>query len=195
MVVVEQPDVVAFDIFIEQLHHVDHFFWRVFGADHDVYTFEISFTFEVSAVTVDRGHQNKRSNCRHNHDDRSNNADGCICADCRHDVHREKFFAVATILDISVAPHYVGQLMCDDCSQLRLVIDKDNQSGSDVYRTVWECESVRLRVAEHAKIPRHPLQFESLRNQRLPDAPYISIRSFVMQHEPITLQLVIEQNR
>src|SRR6185436_9775721 len=118
MVVVEQPDVIAFEISIQQLHHVDHFFWRVFGADHDVHTFKISFTFEVPAVTIDRGHQNKRSNCRHRHDNCANDAERCICADCCHDVHREKFFAVTAILDIRMPPHNVSQLMCDDCSQL-----------------------------------------------------------------------------
>src|SRR6185503_17729472 len=118
MIVIEQSDVLTFDIFSQQLHHVDHLFWRVFGADHHVDTFEIRFAFQVSAVTVDRSHQNKGSDCRHRKDYSSHNASGCICADCSHDVHREKFFAIATILDIGVPPHNVGQLMSDDCSQL-----------------------------------------------------------------------------
>ena len=64
MVVIEQPDILAFDVFIQQLHHVDHFFRRVFSADHHVDAFEISLAFQVAAVTIDRCHHDEWSYCR-----------------------------------------------------------------------------------------------------------------------------------
>src|SRR5215217_1595054 len=76
MVVIEQPDILAFDVFIQQLHHVDHFFRRVFSADHHVNAFEISLTLQVAAVTIDSCNHDEWSYCRDSSYDRSNNASG-----------------------------------------------------------------------------------------------------------------------
>jgi hypothetical protein len=35
-----------------------------------------------------------------------------------HDVHGEKFFAIAAIMHVRMSPHYVRQLVCDDRCQL-----------------------------------------------------------------------------
>ena len=118
MVVIEQSDILAFEVFIQQLHHVDHFFRRIFSADHHVNAFEISLALQVAAVTIHRCNHDEWSYCRNNSYDRSNNASGRIRSDRCHDVHGEKFFAVAAIVHIRMSPHYVRQLMRDDRCQL-----------------------------------------------------------------------------
>src|SRR4029079_2851275 len=129
MVVIEESDVLAFDIPIQQLHHVDHFFRRVFSTDHHVDAFEISLPLEVLAITVDRCHQNKCGDCGHDNAAPSDTASVCIGSDCSHDVHGKKFFAVATILDVGVPPHNVGRLMGDDCTRLGSIIDEDKHES------------------------------------------------------------------
>src|SRR4051812_47569020 len=118
MVVIEQSDILTFEVFIQQLHHVDHFFRRVFSADHHVDAFEISLALQVAAVAIDRCHHHEWRYCGDHSYDSAHNASGRICANCCHDVNGEKFFAVAAIVHIRMSPHYVRQLVCDDCCQL-----------------------------------------------------------------------------
>src|SRR5882724_10252396 len=90
VIVIEQHDILAFQIFVKKLHHLDHFFWWIFGTDHHVNALEISLALEITAVTAHRCDHDERSYCCHNCDNRSHNAQGRIRTDRRHDVHCEK---------------------------------------------------------------------------------------------------------
>ena len=75
----------------------------------------------------------------------------------------------------------------------RRAVDERHQSGGDVDRAIREREGVWLRVAECAKFPRHSLELEITRNERLPDATQVCICSFVGEDEAIALEASVEQ--
>src|ERR1044072_4925074 len=118
MIVIEKSDVLTLDVFIEQLHHVDHLFRRVFSGDHHVDAFEIGLALQVAAVTINGRHHDDWSYGRDSHNDCSHYAQWCISADRLHHVHGEEFFAAAAIMQISMSPHYVRELMGDDRREL-----------------------------------------------------------------------------
>ena len=74
-------------------------------------------TFQVSAVTVDVDIKIKGETAVTKVITAPTMPPGAY-APTETDVHREKFIAVATILDIGVPPHNVGSIMRDQCSQL-----------------------------------------------------------------------------
>src|SRR5215813_655835 len=122
MIVVKESDVLTFDVPFEDLHHLDHLFGRIFGANHHVDALQIRLTFEIAAVTEDGCHYDKRSYGGGYRDNCADEPSGSIGADGTHDIYRQKLLAVAAILQVRVPAHHVGKLVRNHRRKLGFVI-------------------------------------------------------------------------
>ena len=153
MIVVKESNIFAFNIPVEQLHHLDHLFRWILGSDHHVDAFQVGLAFEVAAVAVHCRHHNEWGHCRCDRDDGAGNASRGVGAYRGDNVHGQEFLAVTAVLKITMPAQHVRKLVGQHGRQLRFVVHQSQQTSADVNRTIRQGESVWLRIAQGAKVP------------------------------------------